>query len=127
MRHCEMRHCAMRQAVFVMLALLLLLLHAQALSLHPGPEEDDGGPRAGAVVRREGGRRTTRDRIRVGYMFGKRSGVIAQGLLHSTLGGKAVTEEQLTSALQRNPQLARQVARHLDRNGDGIITSSEVL
>lgn len=111
----------MRNAL-VTVSLLVVLCLSHALTL--GQEEDEKGEK------REAGRRTTRDRYRMGYMFGKRSGVLQDGaaaILLQSLTGAAVTVDELTSAMQEDPQLARQVARHLDRNGDGLVTASELL
>jgi len=62
-------------------------------------------------------------------MFGKRSGFSHHGadILIKTLTGKAISVADLSADLQTDSDLARRVAKHLDRNGDGYVSVSELL
>ncbi|KAK7112302.1 sensorin-A-like [Littorina saxatilis] len=113
----------MLRSAAIMAVFLAALCMAHTLSLGGARDEDE---ELGTPVKRDG-RRITRDRYRMGYMFGKRSNLPDARLLIKTLTGKAIPVEQLSVALQSDQDLARRVARHLDRNGDGYVSVSELL
>ncbi|XP_076459992.1 sensorin-A-like [Babylonia areolata] len=119
-----------RSALLVLMLLLLHVTLARPLSLshlpQPGEEGADGG--MGEALKRDG-RRITRGRYRMGYMFGKRSGLedSTASLLIKSLIGKAMSVEDLARGLQSDSSLAQRVARHLDTNGDGYVSVSELL
>ncbi|KAL8585048.1 hypothetical protein ACOMHN_043684 [Nucella lapillus] len=126
-----MKTAATPRCVAVVLLLLLVhlsLIHCLTLSQldHPGDGMDG---RALAEATKRDGRRITRGRYRMGYMFGKRSDMEAStaSLLIKSLIGKAMSVHDLTRALQSDATLAERVARHLDKNGDGYVAVSELL